>query len=149
MLTAKVPWEGYSLAKLTKAIIKEERPPLPPQGDFQLVKSCWAQQPKDRPTFAALARDLQAAAASTAAPAKASEVPEGWTGTVDPLVFSVVELQPGAEYDRVTTAFMASLGGRGITVVSVSRVQSLPMWTTYAAKRHSVLTNPSPNPNPN
>ena len=57
-----MPWEGYSLAKLTKAIIKEERPPLPPQGDFQLVKSCWAQQPKDRPTFAALARDLQAAA---------------------------------------------------------------------------------------
>ena len=42
VLTAKVPWEGYSLAKLTKAIIKEERPPLPQQGDFQLVESCWA-----------------------------------------------------------------------------------------------------------
>ena len=96
-----------------------------------------------------LARDLQAAAAKTAVPAKASEVPKSWTGTVDPLLTSVVELEPGAEYDRVTTAFMASLGGRGITVVSVSRVQSLPMWTTYAAKRHSVLTNPSPNPNPN
>ena len=47
--TAKVPWEGYSLAKLTKAIIKEERPPLPPQGDFQLVKSCWAQEPQPQP----------------------------------------------------------------------------------------------------
>ena len=49
VLTAKVPWEGYSLAKLTKAIIKEERPPLPPQGDFQLVKSCWAQEPQPQP----------------------------------------------------------------------------------------------------
>ena len=44
-----MPWEGYSLAKLTKAIIKEERPPLPPQGDFQLVKSCWAQEPQPQP----------------------------------------------------------------------------------------------------
>ena len=49
VLTAKVPWEGYTLAKLTKAIIKEERPPLPPQGDFQLVKSCWAQEPQPQP----------------------------------------------------------------------------------------------------
>jgi len=49
VLTAKVPWEGYSPAKLTKAIIKEERPPLPPQGDFQLVKSCWAQEPQPQP----------------------------------------------------------------------------------------------------
>ena len=50
-----------------------------------------------------MARDLQAA--------KASEVPKSWTGTVDPLLTSVIELQPGAEYDRVATAFMASLGG--------------------------------------
>jgi hypothetical protein len=71
--------------------------------------------------------------------AKARKVPEGWTGAVDPLVTSLVELQPGAEFDRVTTAFMASLGGRGITVLGVSRVQSLPMWTGYTAKRHSVL----------
>ena len=138
VLTAKVPWEGYSLAKLTKAIIKEERPPLPQQGDFQLVESCWAQEAKDRPTFAALAQGLQAAV-TAAVSAKAREVPEGWTGAVDPHLTTQVELQPGAEYDRVTTAFMASLGGRGITVLGVSRVQSLPMWTSYMAKRHSVL----------
>jgi serine/threonine protein kinase/S1-C subfamily serine protease len=84
VLTAKVPWEGYSLTKLMKAIINEERPPLPQQGDFQLVKRCWAQEAKDRPTFAALAQDLQAVVA-TAVPAKAREVPEGWTGAVDSL----------------------------------------------------------------
>ena len=54
-----------------------------------------------------MARDLQAAAAVTA---KASEVPKRWTGAVDPLKYSEIELQPGAEYDRVTAAFMASLG---------------------------------------
>ena len=54
---------------------------------------------------------MQAEAAATA---KASEVPKSWTGAVDPLKTSGIELQPGAEYDRVTTAFMASLGGRGI-----------------------------------
>ena len=36
-----------------------------------------------------LARDLQAAAAKTAVPAKASEVPKSWTGTVGPLLTSV------------------------------------------------------------
>jgi len=36
-----------------------------------------------------LARDLQATAAATAVPAKASEVPKSWTGAVDPLVTSV------------------------------------------------------------
>jgi len=36
-----------------------------------------------------MARDLQAAAAKTAVPAKASEVPKNWTGAVDPLVTSV------------------------------------------------------------
>ena len=115
VLTAKVPWQGYSEARLTKAIIKEERPPLPQHGDFQLVESCWAQEAKDRPTFAALAQGLQAAVATAVAvSAKAREEPEGkpegWTGAVDPLVTSRVELQPGAEYDRVTSAFMASLG---------------------------------------
>ena len=45
-------------------------------------------------------------------------------------------------------------------MVSVSRVQSLQLWTSYVAKRHSVRTSsnpnapisnpkPSPDPNPN
>ena len=49
VLTGAVPWDGYSEARLTKAIIKEERPPLAadaaatPLG--QLVQRCWALEP--------------------------------------------------------------------------------------------------------
>ena len=39
-----------------------------------------------------MARDLQAA--KTAVPAKASEVPKSWTGTVDPHLTSVGYLNP-------------------------------------------------------
>ena len=71
-MTGKEPWSGYTLAKLTKAMIKEERPPTPTADELKalplvtqslwaMAMDCWAQEPGNRPTFARLATILQQA----------------------------------------------------------------------------------------
>jgi len=49
VLTREVPWLGYSEAKRTKAIIKEDTPPLPPHIAAaplgRMVQRCWVQEP--------------------------------------------------------------------------------------------------------
>jgi len=67
------------------------------------------------------------------------QVPDWWSDKIDPLRTCVELLPRGNERDRVTTAFMSSLSGRGIEVVDVQRVQSLSMWLSYQAKRQSIL----------
>ena len=64
-----------------------------------------------------------------------------WTGTIDPLVASLETLPAGTERERVTDAFVSTLGRFRpcVQVVSVERVQSLPLWTSYQAKRHAIL----------
>ena len=71
VLTGRVPWEKdekgreYSEQALMMAIVREKRPALEPaeaaSAIGKLVQRCWAQEPADRPAFAAVARELEAA----------------------------------------------------------------------------------------
>ena len=56
-----------------------------------------------------------------------------WTGKIDPQVASLEMLPAGPERDRITHAFTSTLGHHSpyVQVVSVERVQSLPLWTSY------------------
>jgi len=51
-------------------------------------------------------------------------------------------LLPGAELDAVTAAFKRNNQG-SLRIVDVQRVQSLPLWTSYAVKRRSILMRES------
>mmetsp|Transcript_84676 Transcript_84676/g.123930 ORF Transcript_84676/g.123930 Transcript_84676/m.123930 type:complete len:438 (+) Transcript_84676:2-1315(+) len=146
LLTGKVPWEGYSEAKLTKAIIKEERPALPLEiatAHFgQLVQACWAQEPKQRPSFALIVTELEAATkhfTGSSGHKVHVSLPPTWSLVTNGQVAEKVLLDVGAERREVEEAFIRTLAGRGIKVVDVHRVQNAEMWKMYALKRHSIL----------
>jgi len=142
LLTGKTPWEGYSEAKLTKAIIKEERPALPldiATAHFgQLVQACWAQEPTQRPSFALLATELEAVTKNFLGSSHAL-LPQTWSLVTNEQVAEMVLVDVGAERCEVEEAFMRTLAGRGIQVVDVHRVQNAEMWKMYALKRQSIL----------
>jgi len=152
VLTAEVPWKGYSEAKLTKAITKEERPPLSdalkavPSG--QMVERCWAEEPTKRLTFAQLARALGSAAQMTTG-AGADDVlcpPKTWTAVSDPQLVELVPVHASAERREVEAAFQRTLGGRGISILNVKRVQNVELWNLYAVKLKTILDREGASP---
>jgi len=147
VLTGKVPWEGYSEARLTKAIIKEERQTLLPDVAAaplgQMVQRCWAQEPKQRPSFAALVTQLEAATKQFSGSSGHKvhvTLPPTWSPvTQNEQLAQKVLVDVGAERNKVVEAFMRTLDGRGIQVVDVHRMQNPEMWKMYALKRQSIL----------
>jgi hypothetical protein len=70
------------------------------------------------------------------------EPPDTWAPMDDPLKVSLVTLPESAERDAAIACFRATLPPT-VAVLSVQRVQNLPLWQNYAIKRHSVLLRES------
>ena len=76
VLTAQLPWEGKIEPAIIMAVaVKHERPPLPSDLGSSgilvpLIERCWAQEPRDRPSFA------------EAAEAPELAIPKGASGAV-------------------------------------------------------------------
>ena len=76
VLTAQLPWEGKSESTIMMAVVmKQKRPPLPSDLGSSgilvpLIERCWAQEPRDRPSFAEVAEAPELA------------IPEGASGAV-------------------------------------------------------------------
>ena len=126
VLTGGMPWEGFSEARLTKAMIKEERPPLPaelaavPSG--QMVQRCWAQEPKARPAFAQLATGLGTAlqAAQQAGLPPSSELPSTWSPVKDRLTAELVDLTADSTERAAVEAAFRKTAGSSITVLGAA-----------------------------
>merc|ERR1711907_427566 len=71
--------------------------------------------------------------------AEALQPPKHWSKVNDPMVAELVQLADGREKQEVVDAFMLSLRGSRIKVVSVERIQNAAMWQTFAVKRQTVL----------
>jgi len=68
--------------------------------------------------------------------------PATWSPLADPNTPQLVRLDPAkdaAEWKCAVDAFMATLSP-SIKVVSVERIQNMPMWQSYAVKRQTILT---------
>ena len=145
-IIAPVTRTAHPQRKLTKAIIKEERPALPldiATAHFgQLVQACWAQEPKQRPSFALLATELEAATkhfSGSLGHELHVSLPATWSLVTNEQVAEKVLVDVGAERREVEEAFMRTLAGRGIQVVDVHRVQNAEMWRMYVLKRQSIF----------
>jgi serine/threonine protein kinase len=63
-------WDPLDVRQIMFAVIKEERPALPPASDAvpeaicQLIVRCWAQRPEDRPAVSAVIKELEAIGAT-------------------------------------------------------------------------------------
>jgi serine/threonine protein kinase len=62
MLCHCLPWEGKSSGQIAASVTSGQRPPLPKAAAEEpvakLIKKCWEQQPKHRPTFTELFKDM-------------------------------------------------------------------------------------------
>ena len=154
VLTGKVPWEGYSEAQLTKAILKQERLSLPLEiaTEFlgQIVQKCWVEEATQRPTFDALTMELEVAVNHVLVPSGGKvhvTLPPAWSaggtawsvGVTDEQLAQKVLVGVGAERREVEEAFMRTLVGSGITVLDVHRVQNAELWKVYAVMRQTIL----------
>lgn len=72
--------------------------------------------------------------------AMALDAPPHWTNVKDALVAERHTLPDGTEKNGAVKAFMKSLGGSNIKVVSVERIQNMAMWQSYAVKRQGMMT---------
>jgi len=82
VLTRAHPWDDCSQAQIVmKVALKDERPSMPedhdaPEDLVDLMETCWALNPDDRPWFADVVQRLLIAPSPDAAPETASESPE-------------------------------------------------------------------------
>jgi serine/threonine protein kinase len=61
MLCEQYPFQGLNPVACARAVIKGRRPDLPSQGNkkiCEMIKNCWAQDPKKRPWFTEIYRQL-------------------------------------------------------------------------------------------
>ena len=71
--------------------------------------------------------------------AQQMKVPSTWSTLNDPLVAERIALSAGSERDRVTAAFMKTLGSH-VQVIDVERIQNLSLWRSYATKRWDIIS---------
>ena len=154
-LTGDVPWEGYSEARLTKAIIKEERPPLSPAAAAtfvgQLTQRCWAQEPETRPRFRDIGRELQdrleVVKGAMAAAGGVIQPPAHWNVTSSPWQdVDLVHVGADApEFNDVADLFHATCSRGEWRIAKIERVQNLPQLHLYETHKSTIAARKRPN----
>ncbi|KXZ51145.1 hypothetical protein GPECTOR_13g632 [Gonium pectorale] len=115
LATGEKPWRGLRAGRILHAVmLRGSRPPLPPwlpPAYAAIVQACWAQAPRDRPSFAAIVEQLEALAASTAAaatPPQSASVGAGPGGGGTPRSAAAQEAPGGAAAAAAATAAAAA-----------------------------------------
>ena len=155
VLTGKVPWEGCSEAKVTRAMcIKEERPPLDPGAAAsplgQLTQRCWAQEPGARPAFGDIVEELQdvleAVKQTMASVGGVIQPPPNWEAMSAP--WQDVALVPVGvdkpEFEEVSNLFYATCSRGEWHIASIKRVQNLPQLRLYETHKRTIEARKRP-----